>query len=1202
MLLKREMKSMDGNTAAAYIAYAYNDAAFIYPITPSSTMAELFDKWSGLQMKNLSGNVVTVKQMQSEAGVAGALHGALSAGAVSTTFTSSQGLLLMIPDLYKIAGEFLPCVIQVAARTVASHALSIFGDHSDVYTCRMTGFAMLSMASVQEVMDLSPVGYQSAFQSGIPFLHFFDGFRTSHEIQKIEIYSYEQLREFFPEKEIEQFRCSALNPNRPMAKGQAQNSDLFFQNREAGETAYRNLAEQVECGMEKVNQQIGTNYHIFQYYGHNEAETVFVAMGSVCQTIEETIDYLMNNGEKCGLIQVHLYRPFSKKHFMQQIPEKCQRLIVLDRVKENGALGDPLYEDIVTALFQEKMKLEIYHGRYGLSSKDTTLAHILAAFYNRKQEEFLLGVKDDVWMRSLDESPYGECFQTINDKTDLFQCMFWGMGSDGTVSANKNTIKMIGEHMPVYTQAYFEYDSKKSGGLTISHLRFGSKPIKSAYLIQKADFLACHQSFYLQKYQLQRYMKRKGKFLLNCSEDADLNQIIPNELKLYLIQNEIEFYCIDGKKISEECGLGGKINTVLQAAFFQITNFIPLDYAKQWMKEAFHDTYGKKGEEYIYKNELAMEQGIQCVKKINLQELELVGSDSEKVEKEQMKETEDLETKEYIEQILNPVCIRRGDEVPVSAFVNRKNGEMPLGTSKYEQRKLEAKNPMWIRDNCVQCNLCSFVCPHACIRPVVLNREERMNRPRYMEEAPMKGLEGYSFAIVVDTNNCTGCSLCAKICPGTCGQKALEMEMETEEERKKKWKEFHYAQTLPEKKEVLQKFSRMSVKGSQFYPPLLEFSGACAGCGETGYAKLITQLFGERMYIANATGCSSIWGNSSPSVSYTKNKEGKGPAWANSLFEDNAEFGYGMKIAESILKKNVLHDVDQLEECVKKLEDKKEEDLDLLEKIQIYKKEQKRERKEDADAVGALLEKMIPFLAVHEEDCSLKKMGEQILKYQNFLNQKSVWIFGGDGWAYDIGFGGLDHVLASGENVNVFIFDTEVYSNTGGQVSKATPVGAVAQFASCGKKTKKKKLWKMMMQYEEVYIAQVALGANPGQCLKALKEAEEYEGPSLVIGYAPCINHGIIGGMSCSMEEEKRAVETGYWNLFRYHPGNKQTKAAFYFDSKNMCEDIKEFYDREMRFKILQKNQKAEAENLLKDAIKEAHDKFDDLTNLTGLY
>lgn len=1191
--MERKKITMDGNHAAAHVSYAYTEVAPIYPITPSSVMAEVTDEWAVNGRKNIFGETVEVCEMQSEAGVAGTMHGVLTAGALATTYTASQGLLLMIPNIYKMAGEHLPGVIHVAARSVATHALSIFGDHSDIYACRQTGAAILCESSVQEVMDLSPVAHLSAILGRLPFLNFFDGFRTSHEIQKVETWDYEDLKDLADMEKIEEFRKDALNPNHPCEMGAAQNPDLFFQTREACNPYYERLPKIVEGQMERINTRIGTDYRLFNYYGSKNARKVIVAMGSVCQTIEEVVDNLREEGTEVGVVKVHLYRPFVREALLAELPKGVEQIVILDRTKEPGAPGEPLYLDVAAALKGSRFeRCKLFHGRYGLSSKDTTPEQILAVYENDSKEEFTIGITDDVTHLSLKIK--GEPLRV--DK-ELTSCKFWGLGSDGTVGANKNSIKIIGDHTDLHVQAYFDYDSKKSGGVTISHLRFGKKPIRAAYLISRADFVACHCTSYLYKYDMVQELCDGGIFLLNCPWNADkLDEKLPGQVKRYIAEHQIRFYIIDAGKLGKEIGLGSRINTILQAAFFSLTELLPREDVLHYMKETAAKTYAKKGEEIIKMNQAAIDAGMHACTKVIVPERWKECKDEPLERIYQFPESK-KEVQHFVERIQNPVNAGKGNEIPVSVVSEYGNGATPSGTAAYEKRGVASEIPVWIKERCIQCNQCSLVCPHAVIRPAVMTAEEAITAPEPMEYIEMAGSREYKFAIVVSALDCTGCGNCVEVCPAK-GKAILMQDFESHAAEQKR---FDYAMSLQAKKNMFEKVKKETVKGSQFARPLLEFSGACGGCGETPYAKLVTQLFGERMYIANATGCSSIWGNSSPSTPYTVNDEGKGPAWSNSLFEDAAEFGYGMLLGQNKIRQ-------QLREKVEKLLS----DDGFL--FRCYKKDKKEacgKGKDAEDIINYWLETYadgtknekatedLICMLMNAEDVRTK----EILKQKEFLSKKSQWIFGGDGWAYDIGFGGLDHVLASGEDVNVLVFDTEVYSNTGGQASKATPLGASARFCAAGKTTAKKDLALMAISYGTVYVAQVSMGADKNQCVKALAEAEAYPGPSLVIAYAPCINHGIKKGMQ-SQQEEKLAVEAGYWFNFRYNPMlAEEGKTAFTLDSKAPERGkFKEFLQGENRYAALLRFQKERAEHLFDQSEKKAQKRYEYLKKIEKLY
>ena len=1175
--MARKMKTMDGNHAAAHVSYAYSDVAAIYPITPSSVMAEATDEWATQGRTNIFGQTVQVTEMQSEAGAAGAVHGSLAAGALTTTFTASQGLLLMIPNLYKVAGEQLPGVFNVSARALASHALSIFGDHSDVYACRQTGAAMLCESSVQEVMDLTPVAHCAGIKGKIPFINFFDGFRTSHEIQKIETWDYEDLKDMVDMDAIDAFRKNALNPNHPCQRGSAQNPDIFFQAREACNPYYDALPAIVQEYMDKVNAKIGTDYKLFNYYGAADAEHVIVAMGSVCDTIEETIDYLVAAGEKVGVVKVRLYRPFSAEALVAAIPESVKRITVLDRTKEPGALGEPLYLDVVAALKGTKFNdTPIFTGRYGLGSKDTTPAQIVAVYKNADKQKFTIGIVDDVTGLSLDP---GAPLVTTPEGT--INCKFWGLGADGTVGANKNSIKIIGDNTDMYAQAYFDYDSKKSGGVTMSHLRFGKSPIKSTYLIHKANFVACHNPSYVRKYNMVQELVDGGTFLLNCPWDMEgIEKHLPGQVKSFIANHGIKFYVIDGIKIGKEIGLGGRINTVLQSAFFKLAAIIPEAEAIELMKAAAKATYGRKGDKIVQMNYDAIDAGAKQVVEVAVPESWKSCEDEGLFSPEVKGGRDDVVA--FVKNVQTKVNAQEGNSLPVSAFNDYVDGSTPSGSSAYEKRGIAVDIPVWVPENCIQCNRCAYVCPHAVIRPIALTEDELSKAPEGTKAIDMIGMPGMKFTMSVSALDCTGCGSCANVCPGKKGEKALVMK--NMEENIGSQKVFDFGREIPVKPEVVAKFKPETVKGSQFKQPLLEFSGACAGCGETPYAKLITQLFGDRMYIANATGCSSIWGNSSPSTPYTVTPEGKGPAWSNSLFEDNAEFGYGMLLAQKAIRKRLKAQVEEIAGFDKASEEVKAACKEYLDTFNCGIT-----NGDAADKLVALLEGC---------DCDTCK---DVVKNKDFLAKKSQWVFGGDGWAYDIGFGGVDHVLASGEDINVMVFDTEVYSNTGGQASKATPVGAVAQFAASGKRVKKKDLGMMAMSYGYVYVAQVAMGADKNQLVKALTEAEKYHGPSLVIAYAPCINHGLKGGMSGAQTEIKRAVDCGYWHMYRFNPALKEEgKNPFILDSKEPTESFRDFLLSEVRYSSLQRTFPEVAEELFIETEKNAKERLESYKKLAN--
>ena len=1165
--MARKMKTMDGNQAAAHASYAYTDVAAIYPITPSSVMAEHTDEWATQGRKNIFGQEVQVTEMQSEAGAAGAVHGSLAAGALTTTYTASQGLLLMIPNLYKIAGEQLPGVFNVSARALASHALSIFGDHSDVYACRQTGVAMLCESSVQEVMDLTPVAHCAALKGKVPFINFFDGFRTSHEIQKIETWDYEDLKDMVDMDAVDAFRKHALNPNHPCQRGSAQNPDIFFQAREACNPYYDALPAIVQEYMDKVNEKIGTDYKLFNYYGAADAEHVIIAMGSVCDTIEETIDYLVAAGKKVGVVKVRLYRPFSAEALINAIPETVKQISVLDRTKEPGSLGEPLYLDVVAALKGSRFEsTPVFTGRYGLGSKDTTPAQIVAVYENTEKQRFTIGIVDDVTNLSL---PVGAPLVTTPEGT--INCKFWGLGADGTVGANKNSIKIIGDNTDMYAQAYFDYDSKKSGGVTMSHLRFGKKPIKSTYLIHKANFVACHNPSYVTKYDMVQDIVPGGTFLLNCIwSPEELDKQLPAKMKRYIAENNINFYTINGIKIAEEVGLPGRASTILQSAFFTIANIIPVDKAIELMKKAVVKKFSKKGEAIVNANCNGIDRGSKEIVKIDVPESWKNAVDEEK---ELVIPTNRPEMKDFVKNILHPIDHLHGDDLPVSKFVDRADGVYPQGSAAFEKRGIAITVPEWDGTKCAQCNLCSMVCPHAVIRPVCLNEEEAKNAPEGTQLVKHKKTD-YQYAIIVSTLDCTGCGSCANVCP------TKSLTMKPIASQLKSQPVYDALSQIDAKPEVLTN----NTIGVQYRKPYLEFSGACAGCGETPYAKLATQLYGDRMYIANATGCSSIWGGSAPSTPYTVDKNGHGPAWSNSLFEDNAEFGYGMMLAQKQIRERLATDAQVLLDTSVSAE--AQAWLDTYENAAT--------NTEAADALIAALENA-------ELDGEANDAKVDFLKDKDYAAKKYQFIFGGDGWAYDIGFGGLDHVIAQNQDVNIVVFDTEVYSNTGGQASKATPTGAVAKFAASGKVVKKKDLAQIAMSYGYVYVAQVAMGANAAQCLKAFQEAAAYNGPSLIICYAPCINHGIK--MPFNQTEQKKAVAAGYWNLFRFNPAlAEEGKNPFSLDSKAPTADYVEFIEGETRYSALKRSFPGKAEELFGIAAENSIEKYNKLAKLVDFY
>ncbi len=1174
--MARQMQTMDGNTAAAHVSYAFTEVAAIYPITPSSPMADCTDIWATQGRQNIFGNTVKLVEMQSEGGASGAFHGSLLGGALTTTYTASQGLLLMIPNMFKVAGELLPGVIDVSARTIATHALSIFGDHSDVYACRQTGFGMICSGSVQEVMDLGAVAHLAAIDGRVPFLHFFDGFRTSHELQKIETWDYEDLRELCNMEAVEEFKKRALNPEHPTLHGCAQNPDIFFQAREACNPYYDALPDVVAEYMDKVNAKIGTDYKPFNYIGAPDAEHVIISMGSTCETIEETVNYLVAKGEKVGAIKVRLYRPFSAKHLISVLPNTVKTISVLDRTKEPGAPGEPLYLDVVAALKGSQFDgVKILNGRYGLASKNTTPTDIVSVFDNKDKADFTVAINDDVTGKSLER---GETIIAAPEGTT--SCKFWGLGADGTVGANKNSIKIIGDHTDMYAQAYFDYDSKKSGGVTISHLRFGKTPIQSSYLIDKADFVACHSQAYLKKYDMVQDLKDGGTFLLNCTWDPEtIGDHLPGQVKRYMAEHDIKFYVINGTKLGKEIGLGNRINTILQSAFFKLAGIIPEDEAITYMKEKALASYAKKGDDVVQMNYEAIERGANEVIEVpvpaewkDAKDEDFLGKATEGRE----------EVLDYVNNIQKAVNACKGDTLPVSAFKNVIDGNIPQGTAAYEKRGVAVDVPVWNSEKCVQCNQCAYVCPHAAIRPAVLNADEKASAPEGMQTKALTGIDGLDFSITVSTMDCLGCGLCANVCPGNKAAEVLTMKPFGENKEDQKY--FDYGLTLSDKPEVFEKFDKGTVKGSQFALPYLEFSGACAGCGETPYAKLVTQLYGDRMVIANATGCSSIWGGSTPSTPYTVDKNGRGPAWGNSLFEDNAEFGFGMKLAQDANRADLVAKIEKINDTTSDGELKKA----ITEYFDTF------ERTNDN---WNATEKLIAAL---EKDGSAE--AKEVLAKKDWLAKKTQWIFGGDGWAYDIGYGGLDHVLASGHDVNLFVFDTEVYSNTGGQASKATNIGAIAQFAAAGKDVKKKDLAAICMSYGYIYVAQVAIGADMNQCLKAIQEAESFNGPSIIIGYAPCISHGIRKGMGFTIEEEKLAVQSGYWDLFRYDPRRAEAgENPLILDMKAPSKDYQEFIMGENRYINLQKRDPERAKKLFDNAEADAKAKYEKLVKLSEM-
>lgn len=1182
--MKRNQITMDGNQAAAHVAYAFTETAAIYPITPSSGMAEYMDEWSAAGRKNIFGQTVRVSEMQSEAGAAGAVHGSLAAGALTATFTASQGLLLMLPNIYKIAGELLPGVFHVAARTIATHALSIFGDHSDVYACRQTGAAMLCSCSVQEIMDLAPVAHIAALKGSLPFIHFFDGFRTSHEMQKIDVWDYEDLKAFMDEYALESFRRRSLNPEHNKIMGSAQNPDIYFQNREASNLFYERLPETVRSIMQKINSGIGTDYDLFNYYGSKKAEHIIVAMGSVCETVQETIR-LHGDSSRFGLIKVRLYRPFCIEGFLEKIPETVKQITVLDRTKEPGAAGEPLYLDVLSATANSKFRnVPVFSGRYGLSSKDVTPSQIEAVLKNNTKRRFTIGINDDVTGLSL---PVADEIEPLS--SDIYCCKFWGLGGDGTVSANKSSVKIIGDNTDMHVQAYFEYDSKKSRGLTISHLRFGKSPVHAPYLISKSDFSACHNPVYMHKFRIAEEVRDGGIFLLNCGyKEDELSEYLPGQVKRYIAEHNIRFFIIDAFAIGKETGLNSKISTILQAAFFKVTDIMPENEAKSLMKAAAEKAYGKKGDRVVKMNYDAIDMGMNKVHEVNVPES---WKNSEETPLNAKLIPDKPEIIRYVQNIQKPVTMQNGNELPVSAFLPYADGGFPMGTTAHERRNVAVDVPVWIPENCIECCLCSYVCPHAVIRPAVMTEKERSEAPDGMKSVPLLGVksdEAYSFSIVISETDCTGCGSCAGVCPGKKSEKALEMVPVYQKAEHQEY--FDYGKALPEKKEIKEKIKSNTIKGSQLRRPLLEFSGACAGCGETPYPRLATQLFGERMYIANATGCSSIWANSSPSAAYCQTPDGKGPAWSNSLFEDGAEFGFGMAIAHEAVRS-------RLKACAEKLLENESVSPKCKDAAKIWL-----ETYDNGEENYSASDELVKALKECAAEKNIREVTE-LTENREYLSKKSFWVFGGDGFAYDIGFGGLDHVLASGIDINILIFDTEVYSNTGGQSSKATPTGAKVKFASGGKKTAKKNLAAMMMTYENVYVAQVAMGADYNQTLRAMNEAEKYHGPSLIIAYSPCISHGIKSGLGSSQHEQAKAVKSGYWQLFRFNPELlAEGKNPLIIDSGKPVLDFEEFLQGELRFSSLIKKDAGNARRLFEEAQADSMRRYKCLERLHELY
>ena len=1167
--MSKTFKTMDGNEAAAHVAYAFSDVACIYPITPSSPMAEHIDAWASHGRKNIFGQEVLVKELQSEGGAAGAVHGSLQAGSLTSTYTASQGLLLMLPNMYKIAGELLPGVFHVAARALASHALSIFGDHQDVMAARAAGLAMLASGSVQESMDLAGVAHLASIKGRVPFIHFFDGFRTSHEVQKIEVLNYEDLEKLVDKEAVKAFKQRALNPNGPEIRGTAQNPDIYFQEIEASNHYYTDIIDITEGYMKDISELTGREYNLFNYYGAKDATDIIVAMGSVTETIEEVVDYLNAKGQKTGLVKVHLYRPFSIKHLMAAIPETVERIAVLDRTKEKGAVGQPLYLDVRDAFYESDKRPLIVGGIYGLGSKDTNPTDILTVYENLKADQpkndFTIGIVDDVTHKSLEIKEH-----ITTEPEGTIRCKFWGFGSDGTVGANKSAIKIIGDNTDMYAQGYFDYDSKKSGGVTMSHLRFGHNRITSTYLLTETDFISCSKQSYVYSYDLLRGLKKGGKFLLNTIwNDEELDEHLPGYMKKYIADNEIEFYTINATKIAAEVGLGGRTNMVMQAAFFNLSQVLPLDEAVKLLKEAIVKDYGAKGDDIVNMNYAAVDQGIDALHKVEVKES---WKDADT--------TKDFKINgapEFINNILIPMNRQEGNDLPVSTFVNMVDGTFPSGTSRYEKRGIAVNVPHWKNENCIQCNQCSLVCPHAVIRPFLADEEEKANAPESFEtiKARGKGLENYEYRIQISPLDCTGCGNCAQVCPAK--EKALVMSP-FEDEIDVQAANWEYASEHIKSKE--EHIEPNNFKNTQFQTPYLEFSGACAGCGETPYVKLVTQLFGDRMSIANATGCSSIWGGSAPSMPYCTDECGNGPSWANSLFEDNAEYGYGMAVSQTQTRNRIKNLMEEFVEL--------NVDAEANEAFNAWI-----EGMDDYKTSKAASANVLKVLDKKFGNDKADEIIEDLKGLERFLIKKSQWIIGGDGWAYDIGYGGVDHVLASGEDINILVLDTEVYSNTGGQASKATPTAAIAQFAAAGKLTKKKDLGLMATTYGYVYVAQIALGADKNQAYKAIKEAEAYNGPSLIIAYAPCINHGIRVGMGFSVEEEKKAVETGYWHLYRFNPELKEEgKNPFILDSKEPTKPFREFLDGEVRYTSLKKLFPERAEKLYEVAEENAKERY----------
>lgn len=1184
--MSRKKKTMDGNNAAAYVSYAFTEVAGIYPITPSSPMADYVDQWSAAGQKNIFGTTVKVSELQSEAGAAGTVHGSLNAGALTTTYTASQGLLLMIPNMYKIAAELLPCVFHVSARTVATQALNIFGDHSDVYACRQTGFAMLAETNVQEIMDLGAVAHLATLEGRVPFINFFDGFRTSHEVQKISIWDYKDLKEMCNMDAVKAFRKRSLNPERPVMRGSHENGDVFFQHREACNEYYEKLPAVVEKYMGKVNEKLGTDYRLFNYYGAPDAERVIIAMGSICDVAEEVIDYLVAKGEKVGLVKVRLYRPFSAEKLWEAIPQTVKRIAVLDRTKEPGSLGEPLFMDVITAMNEVGRHADVIGGRYGLGSKDTPPSSIFAVYEELKKDkplrQFTVGIKDDVTHLSLPEAP-----SPNTAAPGTIECKFWGLGGDGTVGANGNSIKIIGDHTDKYVQAYFQYDSKKTGGVTVSHLRFGDNPIKSPYYVNKADFVACHNPSYVERgIKMVDDVKPGGTFLINCQWSAEeLGSRMSSDAKRYIARNNVQLYTVNAIDLAEEIGMGKRTNTILQASFFALAKILPIDEAVKYMKDAATKSYSSKGKEIVEMNHKAIDAGVSAFVKIDVPaEWADVKCDIKRVTEEGSDKLAKM-----VENITKPIANMDGDSIPVSAFVDHVDGTFEQGASAFEKRGVAITVPEWNEETCIQCNQCSFVCPHATIRPYALTAEEAAKAPSNTKIADKrgKGKDIYKYSLSISPLDCMGCGICADICPSD------SLKMVSRESQDDQKQVFEY---MVENVSVKDDLANNTLVGSQYKTPLLEFSGSCAGCAETSYARLVTQLFGDRMYISNATGCSSIWGGPAATSPYTVNKGGKGPAWTNSLFEDNAENGFGLYLGQQAVRNRLIGIIEELSENYAKLDNAEEKKAVIDKYLETID-----DGTTNGEATEALIQMLEERVSSEKDDCCT--LEKDVLEYKEYLNKKSVWIFGGDGWAYDIGFGGLDHVMASGEDINIMVFDTEVYSNTGGQASKASQIGQVAQFAAAGKETAKKSLAEMAMSYGYVYVAQIAMGANMNQTIRAITEAEAYKGPSLIIAYSPCEMHSIRGGMGNCQREIKRAVESGYWNMFRFNPSLKtQNKNPMTIDSKAPTSSYRDFIMNEARYSSLTRTFPERADELFATAEKTAKEKYEHLQKLVGLY